>query len=697
MNTADARRAHALRQRTGPVWLHAATAVCVLAGAAMTVHAQATKSPRPDAATTRPSLIAELDAALDSVWTRLGDASAKSGGGDTSLAKLAEEADRIFAQAVAYGPIPTRGKDAGAALLTRSAATRRLTRQLVIAQDSAPRLRALLAASPNLAMTLALSVRSGSGADGAAGDDVAGVYRVLGALETADPGRLSDAALGTGGVKLAAAVCVVFDQARRHPTDQTAGPGAPAPAVFDHFRDAHAKLVFKPDALPVELLTWMVGVNVSRDEMTWALKQHAGNRTVGRLFDTITYDTDNFKRGAVKKIEKAGGYTLQNIKRVGGVCEEQAYFASEVGRSIGVPTALVSAQGADSGHAWVGYLSNSGRWDFSEGRGDGQYEDLVARAVHPQTLEGVSEGVISLTAGLAETDEADRRLGVALLDAAEVLLEASASASALGGRAGGGSGDDAGGRAARAWPPPALAGVGGDSGVSPRAAGAGSALAMLEAAGRASPFDERVWLRASALGAGGAMSAKERASWGEAALKACGVAAPDFAMQILAGLFRGEPDPEAQSRLWDWAARKFQSRPDLASAARLAQGDLWAEAGNPGKAWEAYNGVIERFANEGALVMRALTRSEQLLRAERKNGAVLGLYESAFRRVSRPSSQGAAYWRSSNYYQIGKRYADLLRAAGRTSDAERIERQVEPKDDPSSGGNVTPPPQQRRR
>lgn len=627
-----------------------------------------------------------LDDAIDGLWARLGDL-ATAGKDERSLEKIASDADEVFRIAVAYGPIPTRARDAGGAALIRAAAIRRLTQHLAAAKDVGARLRPMLASNPGLATTLAMSVRGE--------DDVRGVYERLGDLETADPGRLTDQLLGPGGVKLAAAVCVVFDQARRHPTDQTAGPGAPAPAVFDHFRDAHANLVFKPDALPVELLTWMVGVNVSRDEMTWALKQHAGNRTVGRLFDTITYDTDNFKRGAVKKIEKAGGYTLQNIKRVGGVCEEQAYFASEVGRSIGVPTALVSAQGADSGHAWVGYLSNSGRWDFSEGRGDGQYEDLVARAVHPQTLEGVSEGVISLTAGLAETDEADRRLGVALLDAAEVLLEASASA--LGGRADGGSGDEARGRAARAWPPPALAGVGGDSGASPRAAGAGSALAMLEAAGRASPFDERVWLRASALGAGGAMSAKERASWGEAALKACGVAAPDFAMQILAGLFRGEPDPEAQSRLWDWAARKFQSRPDLASAARLAQGDLWAEAGNPGKAWEAYNGVIERFANDGALVMRALTRSEQLLRAERKNGAVLGLYESAFRRVSRPSSQGAAYWRSSNYYQIGKRYADLLRAAGRTSDAERIERQVEPKDDPSSGGNVTPPPQQRRR
>jgi hypothetical protein len=112
------------------------------------------------------------------------------------------------------------------------------------------------------------------------------------------------------------------------------------------------------------------------------------------------------------------------------------------------------------------------------------------------------------------------------------------------------------------------------------------------------------------------------------------------------------------------------------SAARLAQGRQWEKAGDNAKAWDAYKEVITKYPNDGRSIIHALVRAEALLKHNGKDKDILGLYEDAFRRISRPQQMSPGFETATNYYRVGSRYADLLEAAGKKADADRVKRQI---------------------
>ena len=116
---------------------------------------------------------------------------------------------------------------------------------------------------------------------------------------------------------------------------------------------------------------------------------------------------------------------------------------------------------------------------------------------------------------------------------------------------------------------------------------------------------------------------------------------------------------------------------DLAAECRLRQGKLWAKAGDNARAFDAYKAVVERFANDGTSVVDALAALEQLLKKNGHPESVVGVYQDAFRRISRPENDSRQSFRSSNFFRVGMRYASALEAAGRKADAERVRKQLE--------------------
>lgn len=630
-------------------------AMGALAGFALGASGQPTSpvKPNPPAKGQSKATGVNLDAELDAIWAAVE--------GEEPLKKLGLEAERVFQQAIAYGT----HTGPGANQLIRAAATRRLLVQLSDNRNtSAAGLRTLLAQNPRLAQTLALSVKPQ--------DDLAGVYARLAELAEKFPEAMADKQGGGGSsgggagsasatANLAAAVCVVFDQKRPHPTE--GADSASAEDVFAFFKLNASRMAFPLDKTPVELLTHVVDVSCTKDDMAWALGAYAGNRSVGKLFSSISYDTEVLKRGAQKKVLALGPgqYTLANIKKVGGVCAEQAYFASEVGKCIGVPTVFVAAAGSDAGHAWVGYLKSDRHWDFSEGR-EGEYEDLSGTVLDAQTVKPVLDSAIGLTGGLLESTPEQRDLATALMDGAEVMATVR--------------------RASGSWPPAAPEGA---ESAKARALGVQSESDLLDAASKACAANPRLWMMIGAMAEKGDLSEQQRQKWADALFRVTGRNAPDFAMQVLRPMIRAVQPIESQNRMWEWAAQQFQHRPDLAASARVDQAAMWAKAGDQAKAFAAYQEIINRYSNEGKVLISALAGAEKLLTGKRD--AVLKMYEDAFRRVSKPKSSGEAFWRSSNYYIVGSKYADLLRDAGKKTDAERIEKQIEPKKDKKGFGD----------
>ncbi len=83
-------------------------------------------------------------------------------------------------------------------------------------------------------------------------------------------------------------------------------------------------------------------------------------------------------------------YTLKDIFDNGGICVDQAYYSSEVGKGRGIPTIYFQGQGTDGGHAWFGYLTSSGKWDLDCGRYINQNYPK-GYALDPQTWQEVND------------------------------------------------------------------------------------------------------------------------------------------------------------------------------------------------------------------------------------------------------------------------------------------------------------------
>ena len=88
-------------------------------------------------------------------------------------------------------------------------------------------------------------------------------------------------------------------------------------------------------------------------------------------------------------------YTLEDIKNNGGICVDQAYYATILGKGRGIPTLYFHGQGASGGHAWFGYLSHGGKWELDCGRYESQNYPK-GYAVDPQTWQRIDDTILIL-------------------------------------------------------------------------------------------------------------------------------------------------------------------------------------------------------------------------------------------------------------------------------------------------------------
>ena len=141
------------------------------------------------------------------------------------------------------------------------------------------------------------------------------------------------------------------------------------------FATTHNGGLLPLDKIPWPLLLFLVDAEAPVSEREWALQKYGGKNKAdfpepARLFELPPLDLKYFTqkdRAIVKE-----GYTLQNILRVGGACQEHSYFTIEVLKAFGIPAMMFNAAGRlGLVHAWVGFLQAFSRgwaWDCSVGR-----------------------------------------------------------------------------------------------------------------------------------------------------------------------------------------------------------------------------------------------------------------------------------------------------------------------------------------
>ncbi len=152
------------------------------------------------------------------------------------------------------------------------------------------------------------------------------------------------------------------------------------------------RLLFAPEKLSIEELKFVVSSISSDEDKVWAQQSVAVSLSnFPKTYSSVSYDHARLDNKQYDWIW--ANYRLKTIKEKGGICVDQAYFASEVAKAKGVPAFILSGAGTDASHAWCAYMLRSGSWNFEVGR----YEEarfVTGETLDPQTWMKISDGIL---------------------------------------------------------------------------------------------------------------------------------------------------------------------------------------------------------------------------------------------------------------------------------------------------------------
>lgn len=592
----------------------------------------------------------------------------------SDLKRAVAEADQAFVLLVTYGT----ERDADA--FREAAAARRLLLQLdAVDPEQRKELLPYLREHDELAKHMAFTVPSTEKAKTA--------YALLARLIKERPqvvGKLPN---------LAAAIAVVHDKPLERRVNENKVKAADPVALLDYYATNESRMFFGLRNMPPDLLAYVVNTTCSVNDLTWANRNYAGNRNVGELFFNVRYDWNAFTLRSTKEVTKQG-YTLPNILKYGGVCADQAYFATEVAKAIGVPAAYTRGADAEVSHAWVGFLQNDARglhWNFDAGRYE-SYRNVRGDVVDPITRDNLPDSYVTLLAESATASPASLQTAAAYAEAAFMLIPEAAGP--IGVVTAGNSSNvptlstktSATGallsppksatspKSSASGPAPAIPPELAEAGLVARPRTIQSALDLIEMGLHQNESYAPGWSAVGRLAESGEMSLDQKRRWAGLIQKLCGQKYPDFAVALLDPMIRTVDDSAAQSRLWDALyASVQQARPDLAAQVRIRQGEMWEKKGDMAKAGQAYEDVIRRYVNTSPYALTAVQKAEGLLKQIGQQDKVLTLYKQAATAVMRPDSMMAPeFMKQSNWYKIRAAYARKLEEAGRSNEARAV-------------------------
>lgn len=469
----------------------------------------------------------------------------------------------------------------------------------------------LLARQPRLLQSLMLGVSDADAPDR--------VLQVLAVLQ-AERGMALERA-----PELAASICVVFDATDDY--DEIPPQTDRARWVFNYLLNVRRQLRFDPLKLPLPLLVYVVEIRVSQSEVLWAMKKYRQRGTMEGVYFDVPYDVEVFYGGREKRID-AVEYTLENLARFGGICTDQAYFATQVSRVLGVPAVTVTGQGGGGGvaHAWMGFFEVRNRvaqWNFSSGRYETQLY-WTGQLQDPQTRRTINESDLAMLAGLVQVSATDRHASNAVLRSLELV----------------------------------------DESLRPDA---------LMFAIDLCPANRDAWLALADLGAQRKLSERQATLVAEVTRRFASREFPDFALDIFQRLISGLGSSEQLARL-DWIADTLRDRSDLYANVRLQQAKILRSLKREPEALLVLGEVLTRHLDAGPVVVDALGLVDDLL-ARHDLPRLLAIYKRAWTNMPRP--QISYFSAHTPWVRVGARYATLLQRAGRLAEAQSVNSQLD--------------------
>ncbi len=170
------------------------------------------------------------------------------------------------------------------------------------------------------------------------------------------------------------------------------------PQVYDYFRemDAKKKLLVDVKKTSVSNLLYVVDVRLPRSEFDWVHENLKYSQAQwGQAYPSIRYLMERATNGK----DPYTHYTFEELRKEGGVCRDQGYFAANTAKCKGIPAVYIVGDGDRGSHAWIATMVDALSWQQT-----GSYGYNTGRFTNPCSGRGQHESVL-LSQNKMTTDE----------------------------------------------------------------------------------------------------------------------------------------------------------------------------------------------------------------------------------------------------------------------------------------------------
>ena len=454
--------------------------------------------------------------------------------------------------------------------------------------------------------------------------------------------------------------------------------GATMVKSFDWFTDPKTTFRYDLKAMPYEMSRYLADTRLSIAERRWVVQQYAARPDLQSTYRDIKFDMAYYFRGAPKKITKVD-YTLANILAVGGVCIDQAYFSSEICKTMGIPAAIVTGHNAaGSGHAWVSSLKmHQGgghptvEWDASTGRYASQ-KFYTGTLADPASQKKIHDSELALLGAAAllpldRREEADTAATLAAMVAAQDG-QAVANVDDLRKLAEEFNRDLAPkGKIPRA-------NLGQIAAV--RKLDSSTVENLLAEAASRNLAHRPIWDLIMELRKDGKLSAECIGRFLDILVTQTAKDYPDYSCHVLMQFIPMCDDEARREAIYLKVMEVYPVRPDLQAQVMIARADDLATHNKKDQALKVYQEVITKNGDLTEVFLTAAARVGDMFLADGRRDAAIKTYTQLFSQLRKPAVDGG--YPQSAYYQLGKRLAELLTEAGQQSAAQKITDEIGP-------------------
>jgi len=430
------------------------------------------------------------------------------------------------------------------------------------------------------------------------------------------------------------------------------------------------KMRYDLKTMPYELSRFLTDTQLSIKERLWAYGRYARYPNPAKAYFDLQYDAAHAKDGIPKKISKLE-FTLPNLRKVGGVCIEQAYYSSEVCKAVGIPAAIVNGQGGDEGHnVWTMCFvkkrgSRSAGWDSATGRYEEQ-KNFVGDVQHPAFGEKILDCDL-MVEGSASLMPPTKREDADTAAALAVMASEVANAGELA--------DLADLKALAALYKKRF----GNSPVDIESLKAGIKIDMAvveEFLGMALGFNfahKPVWDFIIELRRDRDMlDVTHLGKYFDLLTSKTAKAYPDYSCEMVMRIVPCMPEHAGRLKIYQKAMRVYAARRDLQGRIMIACGDDCAEAEKPASALKFYQAAALKNVDLVGIVTEASEKAEKLLVSAGHTKAAITMYGKLFKIAKRPRKTAGVFAGQNSYFILGDRLATMLETAGMTKDAAKI-------------------------